>query len=75
MHFKIIVSNGRYPLEYRCSTAAEAYGCIESLSTGLLQDVSIDLDEIMEMLVAMKTGKMRSTEQHKLSIFWAEGEV
>jgi hypothetical protein len=75
MHFKIIVSNGRYPLEYRCSTAAEAYGCIETLSAGLLQDVSIDLDKIMEKLVAMKTGNMRGTEQHKHRIAWVEGEV
>lgn len=75
MHFKIIVSNGHYPLEYRCSTAAEAYGCIEALSTGLLQDVSIDLDEIMEMLVAMKTGKLLGTDRHKYKILRMDGEV
>lgn len=75
MHFKIIVSNGHFPLEYRCSTAHEAYGCMETLSTGLLHDIPIDMDRTMEELVSMKNGGLPRIENHRYSISCEDGEV
>lgn len=75
MHFKIIVANGHYPLEYRCSTAHEAYGCLEALSTGLLHDTPIDLDEIMRTLVNIKNGFQLSLNCYKYQVLILEEEI
>ncbi len=75
MHYEIIVSNGHYPLTYKCSTMSEAYGCMEALRTGLLFDGAIDLDEVMETLVKMKNGERLSTKNYRYSISVVEGEV
>lgn len=75
MHFEIIVSNEHYPLTYKCSTMAEAYGCMEALRTGLLRDVAIDLEEVMESLVSMKHGKLLRVDCDRYSIAIQAGEV
>lgn len=75
MHFKITVSNGHFPLEYRCSSAHEAYGCIEALSTGLLSHIEIDMDKIMETLVDMKSRKKLAINHHHYAIERMEGEI
>lgn len=56
MAYKITVTNGTYPLTNVCPTIHDAYMCLETLSTGLLHDVPIDLDEIMAILVDMRKG-------------------
>lgn len=63
-HYELTVNNGDYPLTRTCSTIAEAYGCLETLRTGLLHHVDMDMDEIMELLVNMRNGKHLSHSQH-----------
>lgn len=72
-HYEIIVSNGDYPLRYRCSTTAEAYGCIDTLRTGLLHDRRLSMEELMEALVEMKRGELLSHAIVGLSINVREG--
>ncbi|WNX84396.1 hypothetical protein RWV98_17755 [Agathobaculum sp. NTUH-O15-33] len=73
-HYEITVSNGDYPLTYRCSTIAEAYGCLETLRTGLLHDREFDMDDVMELLVEMLHGKVLSHNCAGWSIGFCEGE-
>ncbi|WP_157137112.1 hypothetical protein [Desulfosporosinus youngiae] len=52
--YRITVGNGHFPLTYECATARDAYGCMETLATGLLHNVPIDMDEIMETIINIK---------------------
>ena len=74
-HYEITVSNGDYPLTYRCSTIVEAYGCLERLRTGLLHELCWDMEGVMELLVEIRQGKTLSHSEHGWSIFIREGEV
>lgn len=56
MKIRITVMNGKYPLSYECAAISEAYGCIDTLRTGLLHNIPIDMDGIMDSLVRMKDG-------------------
>ena len=60
MIYRITVDNGRFPLTCDCTTAHEALGCIEALTTGLLSNAPIDwnMDAIMNNLIEMKKGNM-----------------
>lgn len=75
MHFKIIVLNGHFPLEHCCSTAYEAFGCIETLSTGLLHDIPIDMDDVMAQLIEMKKGQLVKACNRGYTIMRIDGEV
>lgn len=75
-HYEIMVSNGHYPLWYKCSTIAEAYGCMEELTSWVPHiGNNLDLDQLMELLVQMKNGKVLSHEAHGYRISVQEGEV
>lgn len=74
-HYEITVENGHYPLTYKCSTIAEAYGCIETLRYRLLRSVAIDMSNIMETLVQMKNGHMLGTQTSSYSIRVLDGEI
>ena len=58
-HYKIIVTNGNYPLTYTCTSCAEAFGCIMELGN-LSQKISFDPGKIIEALISMKHGKLIS---------------
>lgn len=73
-HFEIIVDNGRCPLTYKCTTAAEAFECITTL-TSWASHIRIDEDEIMRILINMKFNGHRMYKQHGFTISYEEGEV
>lgn len=73
-HFEVIVDNMGYPLTYKCSTAAEAFGCITTLASWA-SHIRIDEDELMRILVNMKFGAGISHQQHGFTVRIAEGEV
>lgn len=75
MYFKITVSNGDFPLTHECSTASQAFGCIEALSKGLLHDIPIDMDEILVVLARMKSDTLCSISAHRYHIERMEGEL
>lgn len=77
MHFEITIHNGSYPLTYKCTTATEAFGCIQQTINVLLNEkhIDINLDKIMEYLVGMKQGGMISTENYIFSVRYVESEV
>ena len=68
MKIRITVTNGNYPLTRECSTISEAYGCMEALKTGLLHDISIDMDHIMIILVGMQEGDCLEVDYHRYAI-------
>ena len=73
-HYEITLTNGGYPLVYRCSTIAEAYGCIENL-VRRTPGMYIDLSGTMEILVDMRQGNRRRHENHHYAIAVKDGEV
>lgn len=75
MHFEIVVKNGHYPLIYKCSTAHEAFGCIESLLRHGIIHVTIDLDYIMKTLIEMKDEITLCHSNSSFNINYEEGEV
>ncbi|ADY54733.1 hypothetical protein Sgly_0367 [Syntrophobotulus glycolicus DSM 8271] len=75
MYYKITVDNGHFPLVRDCSTAHEAFGCIEELSTGLLHNLPFDMDGIMENLMRMKNNDLSKTRVHGYTIERMEGEI
>lgn len=74
-HYEITVNNGDYPLTYRCSTIAEAYGCLETLRTGLLHNRTFSMEGVMELLVEIRHGKVLGHSDYGWSIRVCEGEV
>lgn len=76
-HYEITIGNGHYPLSYKCSTIAEAFGCLMEVSAWA-SHVTFDPDGIMEVLVSMKAGNTLSHESHGYRIAVSdhkEGEV
>lgn len=75
MHFEITIPNGSHPMVYRCTTATEAFGCMEDLASGYLQTALLNLDGIMEIIVDMARGKMICHQSHYYQIRMVVGEV
>ena len=73
-HYEITLANGGYPMTYKCSTIAEAYGCLEFLASWV-PGLVLDLEGVMEMLVDMKKGKTLSHSTHLYGITVQDGEV
>lgn len=72
-HYKIIVTNGNYPLTYTCTSCAEAFDCIMELGN-LSQQISFDPDEIMEALIGMKHGKLISIHRYGFEVEMENGD-
>lgn len=73
-HYEIIIENRNYPLTYRCSTIAEAFGCLMEVS-GWASHVRFDPDGLMETLVSMRFGKTISHNGCGYYISVKDGEV
>ena len=73
-HYEITIANGHYPLTYKCSTIAEAFGCLMEVSSWA-SHVRIDPDGIMETLVSIMHGELLSHEACGYRIDVKEGEV
>lgn len=73
-YYEITISNGNYPLSYKCSTIAEAFGCLMEVSTWATH-VHFEPDGIMELLVSMKSGETLSHEAYGYRIEAKEGEA
>ena len=74
-HYEITVANGDYPLTYRCSTISKAYGCLETLRTGLLHNRTFSMEGVMELLVEIRHGKVLGHTDYGWSIRVCGGEV
>lgn len=73
MHYQIMLDCDGYPMTYKCTTAAEAYGCLSAMNNrGFIRE---DLDELMCSIVDMKRGKTISTTRGSLTISYLIGEV
>lgn len=72
-HFVIAISAGSHEFEYMCSTISEAYDAI--CDAVMVFGIDANLNTLMESLVDMNRGKLKSTKIHRLRIIIAEGEV
>jgi hypothetical protein len=74
-HYEITLFNGSFPMVFKCTTATEAFGCMEQLAHGYLNAHQFDLDAIMSQLIEMKNGGLIGTECAAYSIRYIDGEV
>lgn len=66
--YEVLIWNDGYPLTYNCETIADAYGCISTLCSKLVDKADMDLDVIMDRLVAIKRGEDLSYTTHDMVI-------
>ena len=72
-HYEITIKNGSYPLTYRCSTIAEAFGCLMEVSSWA-SHVRFDPDEMMGVLGDLHRGGL-SFETYGFRVAVQKGEV
>ena len=73
-HYEIMICNGHYPLTYKCTSIAEAFECLVSVS-GWASHVRVDVEALMEVLVDLKRGNSQAFEAAGYQIVVMEGEV
>lgn len=72
-HFEIDYRVIDHLFTYRCTTAYEALDAIASIKAASGKD--INMDEMMEILIAMKNNKLLTHHNAAYSIRYIDGEV
>ena len=73
-HYVITLTNGGYPLVYKCNTIASAYGCVEELVCRMPM-IGVDLNDTMEALVDMERGKTLKYGNYQYLVEVKDGEA
>lgn len=66
--YKVTIANGDYPLSYTCNTIADAYACLRTLESWAPERITINWDDLMEILVQMRRNEVSAIKSNGYSI-------
>ena len=66
--YKVTIANGDYPLSYTCNTIADAYACLRTLESWAPDRITINWDDLMEILVQMRRNEVSAIKSNGYSI-------